>query len=65
MSADLTAELRKLQDRIDRQADRILDLEAEVAITRRCNEHVECLCRGEVMDHAAAVARGGERKVMP
>ena len=30
---DLTAELRKLQDIIDNQADRILDLEAKVSVT--------------------------------
>lgn len=30
--ADLTAELRKLQDIIDAQADRILDLEAALAL---------------------------------
>lgn len=32
--ADLTAELRKLQDIIDSQADRILDLEAALAKSR-------------------------------
>lgn len=36
-------------------AARIAELEAELAITRRCNTRVDCLCRGEVMDHAAAV----------
>jgi hypothetical protein len=29
---------------------RIQELEAKVAILDRCNEHVECLCRGDVMD---------------
>jgi hypothetical protein len=40
-------------------ANHIADLEAELAISRRCNKRVDCLCRGEVMDHAAAV---GDRK---
>ena len=47
---------------VDALKARIAKLEAELAISRKCNKHVECLCRGEVMDHAAAVARDGERK---
>lgn len=34
---DLTAELRKLQDIIDRQADHILDLEARLAGPHQCH----------------------------
>lgn len=40
-------------------ADRIEYLEARVAILDRCSACVDCLSRGEAMDHAARV--GGRK----